>query len=167
MRPRYLVFITLLALCHQLLGAQALTDALPPGTAAASIPDDPSQEIVPLAQPEAVPPSGIPIQWDARRQTRVGDQHTTGWGRVCRCGRVASRQVCRCVARHGVKGPHMFQGACAAFTSTDMYSNQQAHMVHFLCRLSPRSPKPMKETRLVLSRAGATKLRLRLSPEIT
>ncbi len=76
MRPRYLVFITLLALCHQLLGAQALTDALPPGTAAASIPDDPSQEIVPLAQPEAVPPSGIPIQWDARRQTRVGDTWT-------------------------------------------------------------------------------------------
>ena len=91
MRPRYLVFITLLALCHLQLGGQALTDALPPSPPAAkpaaaqsaaspsnapdssSIPDDPGQEILPIAQPEPLPPSGIPAVWEARRQSRVGD----------------------------------------------------------------------------------------------
>jgi LPS-assembly protein len=98
MRPRYLVFITLLALCHRQLGAQALTDALPrasqsttngrvaggdgtsSGSASAagsqSIPDDPGQEILPLAQPEPAPATGIPVQWEAQRQTRVGDTWT-------------------------------------------------------------------------------------------
>ncbi len=90
MRPRYLVFITLLALCHLQVGGQTLTNGLPPATArgsggasvdeagasTASLPDDPSQEILPIAEPEPVPAKGIPVVWEARRQTRVGDTWT-------------------------------------------------------------------------------------------
>jgi LPS-assembly protein len=98
MRPRYLVFITLLALCHLQVGAQALTDALPPAprgaaaggaqdgnggnaensgmAVAASLPDDPGQEILPVAQPEPAPATGVPVQWEAQHQTRVGDTWT-------------------------------------------------------------------------------------------
>jgi LPS-assembly protein len=96
MRPRHLVFITLLALCHPQLEGQALTNALPqaqqspssqspagaktpisdgssadnPGT---PLPDDPGQELLPLAQPEAEPAAGVPVQWEAQRQSRAGD----------------------------------------------------------------------------------------------
>jgi LPS-assembly protein len=89
MRPRNLVFITLLALCHVLLGAQALTNALPPapqgppgnpaaasneaGTQPAPLPDDPGQEVVPIAQPEPAPATGVPVQFEALRQDRAGD----------------------------------------------------------------------------------------------
>jgi LPS-assembly protein len=83
------VFITLLALCHPQLGGQALTNALPPaqqlsaGDAApaqydsnSQLPNDPGQEILPVAEPEPAPPSGVPIRWEAERQTRAGDTWT-------------------------------------------------------------------------------------------
>jgi len=90
MHPRHLVFITLLSLCHLQLAGQTLTNALPPdlkstgnadGPAADStvaplapaLPDDPSQEVLPLAQPEPAPVAGVPIQWEAQRQTWAGD----------------------------------------------------------------------------------------------
>jgi LPS-assembly protein len=86
MRPRYLVFITLLTVCHLQLGGQALTNALPPDaqnsasvlstTTPGSLPDDPSQEMLPVAQPEPAPPVGVPVQWEAQRQTRVGNTWT-------------------------------------------------------------------------------------------
>ena len=86
MRPRYLVFITLLALCHLQLRGQALTNALPPaqvdtGGAAASLPEDPGQEILPLAQPEAVSATGIPVELSADHQAWAGNIWT-GSGRV-------------------------------------------------------------------------------------
>jgi LPS-assembly protein len=89
MRPRYLVFITLLALCHLQLGGQTLTNALPPAqqspprtdqpgadASIAQLPDDPGQEILPVAQPEPEPATGVPVEWEAQRQTRVGDLWT-------------------------------------------------------------------------------------------
>ncbi len=107
MRPRNLLFITLLALCHLLLQGQALTNAAPAAasgahqpavpaslaadvpsqtsTAAApsaSLPDDPGQEILPVAQPEPQPASGIPVEWQAQSQTRVGDTWTLSGGVV-------------------------------------------------------------------------------------
>jgi LPS-assembly protein len=80
------VFITLLALCHLQLGGQALTNALPPApqSPAASgipasgvpivplppsfLPDDPGQEVLPLAQPEPATATGVPVTWEAQRQ---------------------------------------------------------------------------------------------------
>ena len=92
MRPRNLVFITLLALCHLQLGGQALTNAAPGGTqgaaggpaaqSTAALPDDPGQEQVPVAQPEPIPPSGVPVQIEALRQERVGDTLTLTGGVV-------------------------------------------------------------------------------------
>ena len=89
MLPRNLVIITLLALCHLQLSGQTLTNALPTSVsaapvvvptpvseAAAQLPDDPSQEMIPIAQPEPTPPSGVPVQLDADRQSRVGDAVT-------------------------------------------------------------------------------------------
>jgi LPS-assembly protein len=94
MRPRNFVFITLLALCHLQVRGQVLTNALPlaPSQVSAadaqapdgrdeqlpssSLPDDPGQEILPLAQPEPTPSGGVPVLWDAQRQTRVGDTWT-------------------------------------------------------------------------------------------
>ena len=73
MKTRYLWFITLLALCHPFMGAQTLTNAVPP---AAELPDDPGQEILPTAQPESHPMEGRPIHWDAAVQTRRGDEWT-------------------------------------------------------------------------------------------
>ncbi len=90
MHPRNFVFITLLALCHPLLRGQVLTNALPPGAAQASttpatvsgtdsnatyasLPDDPDQELLPIAVREAEPPEGVPIRWEARNQRRLGD----------------------------------------------------------------------------------------------
>jgi LPS-assembly protein len=40
------------------------------------LPDDPGQEMVPIARPEPVPATGMPIEWEAERQTRVGDVWT-------------------------------------------------------------------------------------------
>jgi LPS-assembly protein len=92
------VFITILALCHLQIQGQALTNAAPPaaqeadrtGAPAAdssdsgnhgaelpaSLPDDPGQEILPLAQPEAEPATGVPVTWEAQNQSRVGDTWT-------------------------------------------------------------------------------------------
>ena len=86
MRPRNLVCITLLALCHLQLGGQALTNALPPATqstpardpdaSTAALPDDPGQEILPVAEPEPIPPAGVPVRWEARHQNWVGNTLT-------------------------------------------------------------------------------------------
>jgi LPS-assembly protein len=88
MRPRNLVIITLLTLCHLQLSGQTLTDVLPTSAsvpsivvtpvtnAAAQLPDDPGQELIPVAQPEPTPASGVPVQLDADRQSRVGDVFT-------------------------------------------------------------------------------------------
>ncbi len=89
MRPRYLVFITLLVVCHLQLGAQALTNAAPaaqretdgatesPTTPDAdALPDDPGQELVPLAVPEPAPSTGTPVTWEALRQHWVDNTLT-------------------------------------------------------------------------------------------
>src|SRR5690349_13849847 len=86
MHPRTFVFITLLVLCHLQVRAQVLTNALPPENSsnsaqnsgantesASSLPDDPGQEVIPVAQPEAASASGTPVRWEAHEQTRVGD----------------------------------------------------------------------------------------------
>jgi len=92
MRPRNLVCITLLGVCHLTLGAQApqvLTNALPSpqgetGVDAVSsavadldaLPDDPGQELVPVAKPEPAPATGTPVEWEAKRQEWAGDTLT-------------------------------------------------------------------------------------------
>jgi LPS-assembly protein len=91
MFPRNLVCIILLAACHLRLGAQAasvLTNAIPPSQSETSgpvdaaaanpdaIPDDPGQELVPIAQPEPLPVTGTPVQWEAKRQEWAGDTLT-------------------------------------------------------------------------------------------
>jgi LPS-assembly protein len=92
MHPRNFVPIALLVLCHLELGGQSLTNATPPepqkaaspssssqdspdreNNSAATLPDDPGQEILPVAQPEPAPEAGVPVQFEAQRQTRVGD----------------------------------------------------------------------------------------------
>jgi LPS-assembly protein len=78
----------LLAACHLYLGAQAPQvlinaapaaqrpagvedgSALPP---AGDLPNDPGQELVPQAVPEQAPPSGTPVQWEAKKQRWAGD----------------------------------------------------------------------------------------------
>src|SRR5580765_2549487 len=85
MRPRNFVFITMMVLCHGMVRGQVLTNALPPAKNDSEIqnsqvapppsyalPDDPSQEALPIAEPEPIPPSGVPVQWKADRQTWVG-----------------------------------------------------------------------------------------------
>jgi LPS-assembly protein len=100
MRPRNLVCITLLALCHLQLEGQALTNALPPAPQnpvaapipdrqtqaepSAQLPDDPGQELLPIAQPEPQPATGVPVQFEAQRQTRVGDLWTFSGNVVAR-----------------------------------------------------------------------------------
>ena len=89
MRPRYLVCITLLAVCHARLYAQALTSTIPPaqnetenataGSANANptaLPDDPGQEMVPIAIPEPTPAAGTPVEWEAKRQEWKNDTAT-------------------------------------------------------------------------------------------
>ena len=83
----------LLLLCHPQMHAQLLTNALPtpvttvqqqpnsvslPENPASSdaIPDAPDQQLLPVAHPEPLPPTGIPIRWEALQQTRVGDAWT-------------------------------------------------------------------------------------------
>ena len=109
MHPRNLVFITVLTLCHQLLGAQSLTNVAPPsaphatanigasepaGTRAANInanntpaygdpaasaladdpiPNDPGQEVLPVARPEPEPQAGTPVRWEAGHQNWAGN----------------------------------------------------------------------------------------------
>ena len=82
MRPHTLVFITLLLLCHAFACAQMLTDAAPLAAtptphvflgAQSELPNDPGQEILPVAQAEPLPATGTPVVWEADEQTRVGD----------------------------------------------------------------------------------------------
>jgi LPS-assembly protein len=42
----------------------------------ANLPDDPGQELVPQAVPEPAPPSGTPVEWEAKNQHWVGDTLT-------------------------------------------------------------------------------------------
>jgi LPS-assembly protein len=77
MRLRNFVFITMLAVCHLLIQAQTLTNGAP-----AAIPDDPAQEILPVAQPEAAPATGVPVEWEAGSQSRAGDTWTLTGGVV-------------------------------------------------------------------------------------
>jgi len=97
MRPRNLVCITLLALCHLQVKGQALTNGLPFQEAqqtrptqqnsalnqpdSSALPDDPDQQIIPVAQPEAASPAGVPVQASADNQAWAGDTWT-GTGRV-------------------------------------------------------------------------------------
>lgn len=94
MRPRFLLFITLLAICRPRLDAQVLTNSIPPpqsgigedvqssGAAnsgslpAAALPDDPGQELVPIATPEPAPVTGTPVDWEAHEQQWAGDTIT-------------------------------------------------------------------------------------------
>ena len=86
MRSLNLVSITLLSLCHLQLRSQALTNVLPAAadsaanmtlvannSANAQLPNDPSQELLPVAQPEPQPAGGVPVQLEAAQQTRIGD----------------------------------------------------------------------------------------------
>ncbi|MGO9317715.1 MAG: LPS-assembly protein LptD [Terracidiphilus sp.] len=41
-----------------------------------SLPNDPGQEILPIAQPEPGPSSGVPVTWEAQHQSRVGNTWT-------------------------------------------------------------------------------------------
>ncbi len=84
----------MLALCHLEIRGQALTNAAPPAaqdpasagsssdlqtasdSQAAALPDDPGQEILPVAEPEPEPASGVPVEWEAKNQSRVGDDWT-------------------------------------------------------------------------------------------
>lgn len=85
MHPRNFVFITLLSLCHPQLSGQILTNAIPPAaqqnissapSSSSTLPDDPSQELLPVAQPEPAPSSNIPLVWTAQHQSRQGDTWT-------------------------------------------------------------------------------------------
>ena len=94
MRLRDFVLITMLALCPPLLRGQALTNAAPSAVQEASravapasdssrgtglspsLPNDPGQEILPIAQPEPEPASGVPVVWEAQHQSRAGNLWT-------------------------------------------------------------------------------------------
>lgn len=88
MRARNFVFITIAVLCHSLVRAQVLTNSLPGSQSetrsqtaplaspSVSLPDDPEQEALPVAQPEPIPPTGVPVQWKADRETWVGHTAT-------------------------------------------------------------------------------------------
>lgn len=93
MHPRNLVFITLMLLCHLQLAGQMLTNALPPQqdqsstqkssqSSDAQLPDDPGQDAIPVAIPEPIPPTGVPIRWDAGTQTWQGETATLSGGVV-------------------------------------------------------------------------------------
>jgi LPS-assembly protein len=48
----------------------------PTTAAAAPIPDDPSQQLLPPAKPEPLPLTGVPVHWEALRQEHAGDIST-------------------------------------------------------------------------------------------
>jgi LPS-assembly protein len=99
MRTRNFLFITMLVLCHLIVRAQTLTNVAPPAEneavnpaepaannpsqnssktdsavdSSSSLPNDPGQEILPLAQPEQVPHAGVPVEWEAQSQSRMGN----------------------------------------------------------------------------------------------
>jgi len=55
------------------LQAPAVAVATPASDASAQLPDDPDQEMLPIAEPEPAPASGLPVQLDAKHQTYAGD----------------------------------------------------------------------------------------------
>ena len=77
LRTLALVCITLAALCHPQLRAQTLINVAPPPvqeTAGAQqssdlLPEDPGQEILPLAVAEPEPATGVPIRFEADEQS--------------------------------------------------------------------------------------------------
>ncbi len=73
MRIRNPVLIALVAFGCLQAGAQTLTNATSEVAVRSDLPDDPGQEALPLAQPEAPPATGVPVQIEAQRQNRVGD----------------------------------------------------------------------------------------------
>ncbi len=70
----------MVVLCHLQLRGQVLTNALPPsqsetrpnGTSSAALPDDPSEEALPVAQPEPIAKTGVPVSWKADREIWTG-----------------------------------------------------------------------------------------------
>jgi len=92
MHPRNFVFITLMTLCHLQLASQMLTNPLPPQqqpsvdqktsqqTSDAALPDDPGQEAIPVATPEPIPSTGVPLRWEAGVQTWEGETVTLSGG---------------------------------------------------------------------------------------
>ena len=76
-RTLALVCITLAALCHPQLRAQALINVAPPPAKEAagaqqsldSLPGDPGQEILPLAELEPEPATGVPVRFEADEQS--------------------------------------------------------------------------------------------------
>lgn len=76
-----------MVLCHGIVHGQTLTNTAPPsaGTQAASptssLPDDPDQALLPVAQPEPAPPGGVPFKASAQRQEFAKDTWT-GTGAV-------------------------------------------------------------------------------------
>jgi LPS-assembly protein len=81
MRRRYFLCITLLTLCHLQVGGQTLTNAIPPATqktalaepsAAQSspdpLPDDPDQQLLPVARAEPTAATGVPFSAEADSQ---------------------------------------------------------------------------------------------------
>jgi len=78
-----------MVLCHRLARAQVLTNALPPSqsatqsakqtqnslntsSSAENLPDDPGLEALPIAEPEPIPQTGVPVHWKADRETWAG-----------------------------------------------------------------------------------------------
>jgi LPS-assembly protein len=83
MRPRTFVIITLLAAYGLSVGGQGLSNGLTPQQPAAgasapasALPDDPGQEMVPVAQPEPAPATGRPVQLQGNNQSLAGDVYT-------------------------------------------------------------------------------------------
>lgn len=97
MFSRYFLSITLLLLCHPQMQSQLLTKALPaeklqqeslhPAQPSADelqnsvqetglVPDDPSQQVLPVAKPEPLPRSGFPVRFEASEQSFAGDVYT-------------------------------------------------------------------------------------------
>lgn len=76
----------MMVLCHCMVEGQVLTNALPPPQnnapsrnapdTTSSLPDDPGQEALPIAQPEPIPPTGVPVSWKADRETWAGHTAT-------------------------------------------------------------------------------------------
>ncbi|HEX4029875.1 MAG TPA: LPS assembly protein LptD [Terracidiphilus sp.] len=57
--------------------AQAPAQTVPQtGETPSQLPDDPGQELIPIARPQPEPATGTPIEWQAERQSRVGDVWT-------------------------------------------------------------------------------------------